>query len=425
MAKIKSGVKKCCSAVALCIAFLCTVILIVTGMCIALNYADTGVLTYKVAPVNYAVSIINHFKGDSVKDTVAEETSNSSNDNEVTVVDDNSLVSLVENVMPSIVAINCTVEIEGYGYSFFGGGQRYESTSSGSGIIIAQNSYEILIVTNNHVIEDATDVQVEFINEETCKASVKGADPSSDLAVISVSGNDITKEIMDDINIATLGNSDNLKVGDVAIAIGNSMGYGQSITRGVISALNRDISSEDCTMSLIQTDSAINPGNSGGALLNARGEVIGINCAKDVATEVESIGYAIPITDAIDIINDLINYEEVEEGEQAYFGIVAYTVSDQMTSYFNCSQGAYVKSVTKDSPADQAGIVAGDVITEFSGRKVKSMEELQDALKYRRAGDQTKITFERLENGKYVEHTVDVTFASKSEFEDKDKSSEE
>lgn len=424
MHSVGNSIKKIIGAIIILLLFLIIVCMMIFGVGVAINYVETGELTYEVAPVTTIMKLMDK---ESEKGNVVQSEQNGAQAGQVKPTEvnkdnlDNSLVQVVENVMPAIVSVECTVEVKSqddfYAY-FYGGGGTTTAISSGSGIIIAQNSQEILIVTNNHVVEGAKEVKIIFNDGKSYVAQIKGCDSTSDLAVLSVAGKDISDSTLDSIMIATLGNSDNLSVGDTSIAIGNSMGYGQSVTRGVISALDRSVTVEDSTMRLIQTDAAINPGNSGGALLNSRGEVIGINSVKYISDTTESIGYAIPISTAVPIINELINYEEISEDEQAYFGIVAYTVSDSMASYFNCSKGAYIKVVTENSPAEEAGLVAGDVITEFDGRSVSSMEEIESILKLKRGGDKCTVVFERLESGEYKEHEVSVIFGNKGDYDE-------
>lgn len=426
MIKSEKKGNKVVTVFALIIIFIIVSCAGIFGVNVSANYVKNGKLTYDVAPVSTVLDIIQRFsdkKSDNEKDAASQEngTENNSDEKSLNNNDDgeNTLVNLVDNVMPSIVAIDCTVEVQlsdVYSY-FYGKGGSTTSKSSGSGIIIAQNSQEILIATNNHVVEDAAEVTVTFNDKTQCKATVKGTDASSDLAVLSVLGKDISNDTVKNIRIATLGDSKEIKVGDTAIAIGNSMGYGQSVTKGVVSALDRTLASSDYSMELIQTDAAINPGNSGGALLNSRGEVIGINSIKYVSNTTESIGYAIPIADAVPIINELINYEEIDEDELAYMGIEYYTVSDTMASYFNCSKGAYIKSVEEDSPAEEAGLLAGDIIVGFDKRKISSVDDVEAIIKLKRGGANAEIVYERLEEGKYVEHTTTITFGNKGDYD--------
>lgn len=272
---------------------------------------------------------------------------------------------VVENVMPSIVAITNTADETVT--DFFGNERTQETGGKGSGIIIGQDDEHILIATNNHVVaaeEGSTNqkLSVTFADNTSAPAEVKGTEAGSDLAVISVKTSDIDENTLKNIKIATLGNSDDLKVGQMVIAIGNALGYGQSVTVGYVSALNREVASEDYTMKLIQTDAAINPGNSGGALINSKGEVVGINSAKYSDTSVEGMGFSIPVSTAIPIINDLMNRETIPEDEQAYLGIVGNDVTEDYNKIYNIPLGVYVASVSDGSPADKAGLQMGDVI---------------------------------------------------------------
>lgn len=321
---------------------------------------------------------------------------------------------VVENVMPSIVAIDTTSTVTTS--DWIGRQYQQESSGSGSGIIIGENNSEVLIVTNNHVIEgDNATVKVTFNDNTTADAVVKGADSSSDLAVISVDISTLSDDTKSNIKIATLGNSDNVKVGEMAIAIGNALGYGQSVTVGYISATEREVALEDSTMTLLQTDAAINPGNSGGALLNAAGEVIGINSVKYASEEVEGMGYSIPISDAIPIINDLMNREQLDESEQAYLGIKGQAVTSDAAEQYNMPEGVYIGEVTAGSPAEKAGLKAGQIIVGFKGRSITSMEELADILSYTKAGDTAEIVVNELNNGEYEEKTIEVELGSKAD----------
>ncbi|MEE0930763.1 MAG: trypsin-like peptidase domain-containing protein [Acutalibacteraceae bacterium] len=336
------------------------------------------------------------------------------------------VASVVENLMPSMVSINikATATAEnpysqyfnfGYGY---GGNDtyEYETEGSGSGIIISESNSELLIVTNNHVVDGATEINVTFVNDETCSASIKGTDPDYDLAVIAVKLSDIPEETKKEIAIATLGDSETLQLGQPAIAIGNALGYGQSVTVGYISALEREVQMTDNTMTLIQTDAAINPGNSGGALIDMNGNVIGINSAKYSDTDVEGMGYAIPISDAQPIIEDLINQTNISENQQAYLGITGTDVTESYTQAFGLPTGVYVSQVNENSPASNAGIQAGDIITKFDGRDVSTMEGLQSKIKSKKSGEKVEIILQRQQrNGGYKEVSVTVTLGSKSD----------
>lgn len=325
---------------------------------------------------------------------------------------------IVDAVMPSIVAITNVSQAEYQ--SFFGGRQTYESTSCGSGIIVSQDDNYLYIATNNHVVNGANSLTVTFNDNSTVSAEVKGTDPSTDLAVIRVALNSIEDDTMSNIKVATLGSSDDLKVGEASIAIGNALGYGQSVTTGCISALNREVSVSDSesntsyTAELIQTDAAINPGNSGGALLNAAGEVIGINSVKYSDTSVEGIGYAIPISTAMPIIEDLITKEKVDEADSAYLGIGGVDVTSDVAKTYNMPTGVYVAQVTEGSAAAQAGIQKGDIITGFDGREISSMEELSSRLQYYTAGTTVDVTIQRASDGQYVEQTISVTLGKKN-----------
>lgn len=325
---------------------------------------------------------------------------------------------IVEAVMPSIVSI--TNVSESQYQSFFGGTQTQQSTSCGSGIIVSQDADNLYIATNNHVVEGADSLTVAFSDNTTVSAEIKGTDPSTDLAVIRVALSSIDSDTLNTIKVATLGNSDDLKAGQAAIAIGNALGYGQSVTTGVISALNREVSVSDSssntnyTAELIQTSAAINPGNSGGALLNAAGEVIGINSVKYADTEVEGIGYAIPISTAMPIIEDLITKEKVDEADSAYLGIGGVDVTSDVAKTYNMPTGVYVAQVKENSAAEQAGIQKGDIITAFDGKDVSSMEDLSLKLQYYKAGTTVDVTIQRASNGQYEEQTLSVTLGKKN-----------
>lgn len=326
---------------------------------------------------------------------------------------------VVEQVMPSIVAITNISETEYRNY-WGGGTQTYESTSAGSGIIVSEDNDYLYIATNNHVVENTTSLTVAFSDGSTVSADIKGTDPSTDLAVIRVAKSSVESDTLGTIKVATLGDSDALSVGDACIAIGNALGYGQSVTGGYISALNRQVSVSDSstgtnyTAELIQTDAAINPGNSGGALLNAKGEVIGINSVKYSDTSVEGIGYAIPINTAAPIIQDLITKEKVDASESAYLGIAGVDVTSDVAKTYNMPTGVYVAQVVEGSAAEQAGIVSGDIITEFDGKTITSMEGLTGTLEYYKAGTTVDVTVMRNANGEYTEQTISVTLGKKN-----------
>lgn len=324
------------------------------------------------------------------------------------------IASIAEEVMPSVVSItNLSVQQV---QSFFGGIQEQESKSVGSGIIISQNDSELLIITNNHVVEGNETLTVSFVDEESVEAQVKGTDATKDLAVIAVQTKEIKDTTMDQIKVAALGNSDQLQVGESVIAIGNALGYGQSVTSGIVSATGRELDGID--EKLIQTDAAINPGNSGGALLNANGEVVGINTAKVATDTVEGMGYAIPISSVSDIIENLMNQEtktKVSEAEQGQLGIQGVDVTADSSEMYNMPTGVYVSEVIAGGGAKKAGITKGSVITGINGTSIDGMQALKEQLQYYRAGETVKITVATPEkNGEYAKRDVEVTLGKKS-----------
>lgn len=329
-----------------------------------------------------------------------------------TVVADVS--DVVDAVMPAVVSISNTYTEK---MSYFGQVMTSEAEASGSGIIVGKNDTELLIATNYHVIADADLLKVQFVENSEVEASVKGMDADMDLAVIAVSLDSIKESTLSQIAIATLGDSNDLKVGEPAIAIGNSLGYGQSVTTGVISALNRDMElSDGSTGTFIQTDAAINPGNSGGALLNIKGEVIGINSNKIGGSVIEGMGYAIPISAASPIIAELMLKEtknKVAEDERGFLGISGISVTSEVSSAYGMPEGVYIAQVYEGTAADAAGLVKGDIITEFDGEKVSSMDELQTILEYYAKGDTVEITVMSIGNGGYRSKTVSITLGNK------------
>ena len=328
---------------------------------------------------------------------------------------------IVEQAMPSVVAIHNTVAVQQQ--TWFGPSYTVEVPSSGSGIIVGQNGEELLIVTNNHVVEDSKELSVTFIDDAEVKAAIKGTDSESDLAVIAVALSDIPAETMGQIKVAALGDSDALKVGQGVIAIGNALGYGQSVTVGYVSALNREVQAEDSTTrTLLQTDAAINPGNSGGALLNMNGEVIGINAAKYSSTEVEGMGYAIPISQAQEIINELMNKKTrvaVDVANQGYLGIQGQNIDESAASMYGMPRGVYVYKIVEDSAASKSDLREKDIITKFDGQTVRSMADLQEMLTYYEGGTTVTLTVQSLENGTYVERSVEITLATRPTTPDK------
>lgn len=357
-------------------------------------------------------------------------TSNSSNKGSLDVSD------ITTSAMPSIVSItNKSVqEVQDYFSQFGFGGQgqtqTQETESQGSGIIIGKNDTELLMVTNNHVVEGADTLSVCFIDNQVYEANVKGTDAENDLAVIAVPLDSISDDTMSKIAVASIGDSDSLKVGEQVVAIGNALGYGQSVTTGIVSAINRTLSSDSSdtqdsnsssddssSATYIQTDAAINPGNSGGALLNMNGEVIGINSAKLASTEVEGMGYAIPISRVSDIIDNLMHQTtrtKVDSDKQGTIGIKGINVTSDVQEKYNLPKGIYVSEVTSGSAAEKAGITSGSVITKFDGKSVTDIESLQDLLQYYKAGETVELTLQVPDSDSYKEKTVSITLGSKS-----------
>ena len=325
-----------------------------------------------------------------------------------------NVASVVNEVMPSVVSITSTIQSSNY----YGFGTQ-ESEGAGSGFIVAKTKDNLMIATNNHVVSDATSLTVGFADDTTAKATVVGTDSSADLAVISVKIKDIKDSTASKIKVATLGSSDDLKVGEEVVAIGNALGYGQSVTTGVVSAKNREVSLTDGTMNLLQTDAAITPGNSGGVLINMDGQVVGINNAKLEDTSVEGMGYAIPITTAKTILTDLMNASSVSTKDAAFLGVVGRDINESYSSALGIPSGIYVSQVVSGSPAEKAGISAGDVITKFEGNNVSTMSGLKEKLALKKANTKVKITFKRAnQSGTYEEKTVTVTLGKKSDFSD-------
>jgi serine protease Do len=357
-------------------------------------------------------------EGGTTLQTAADKTTTSSSGE--TVITDVS--GVVKNVMPSVVAITSTQLVQS-GYSgslydyYFGNGnsdnnQYEEQTGAGSGIIIGQNDTELLVVTNNHVVEGADSLQVQFIDGETVDAAIKGTDSEKDLAVVAVKLSDIKKSTLEQIKVATLGDSDKLEVGEGTIAIGNALGYGQSVTTGVVSALNREVQYENRTMKLIQTNAAINPGNSGGALLNSKGEVIGINAAKYSSSSVEGMGFAIPVSSVKDVIENLMNKEtltKVDSDKKGYLNIYGRDVTSTLSETYSVPTGVYVIEVIEGGAADKAGIEKSNVITKINGESVSSMEDLQRKLEYYEKGTEVTLTIQYAKGNEYKEKEVKVT----------------
>ena len=353
-----------------------------------------------------------------------------------------TVAAVAQASMPSVVAIT-TVSVQEIP-SFFGYSSRqYKSASTGSGIIVGDNDDELLIATNNHVVDGATTLSVCFIGddvanaetetvnagdngdlnvEDAVSAKIKGTDADNDLAVVAVKKSDIPEDTLNQIKIAQIGSSDDLAVGQQVVAIGNALGYGQSVTSGWISALNRTISTDDGTNStgLIQTDAAINPGNSGGALLNMKGELIGINSAKYADSAVEGMGYAIPISKAKPILEELMNREtreKVDSSKKGYLGVSLANLTTEAIEMYNMPTGAFVRNVEDDSPAQEAGICKGDIIVKFDGQKVSDGDDLLDKLQYYKSGEKVEAVIARATNGEYEENTVELTLGTRPDNE--------
>ena len=357
-------------------------------------------------------------KDSDSKDEKSEDTSD-----ETTAKGSLDVSDIAAEGMKSVVSITTksVQDVQDYlGYYGFGGSQGYttqqEVEGSGSGIIVGKNDDNLLIATNYHVVEGADTVSVTCIDGETYEATVNGYDEDKDLAVVSVSLSDISDDTMDQIEVATIGSSDDLKVGEQVVAIGNALGYGQSVTTGIVSAKNRKLdengqADEDSDgTNLIQTDAAINPGNSGGALLNMKGEVVGINSANLASTEVEGMGYAIAISDISDVLENLMNETPRDKVDNhGVLGITGMTVSDEASQYYGVPEGVLVAEVTKDSAADKAGIKEKTIITEFDGKRVRSIDTLVDMLQYYKPGEDVDVTIEVIDGDGYKENTVTVT----------------
>lgn len=349
---------------------------------------------------------------DKAELNIASAVSSSSTDAAGTDTDSSASVSTIaEAAMPSLVAItNKSVQEM---QSMFGQTQAYESESSGSGIIIGKTDTELLMVTNNHVVSGAQDLSVGFVDESVAEAAVRGTDADHDIAVIAVKLSDLSEDTLSAIKVIEIGSSSNLEVGEQVVAIGNALGYGQSVTTGIVSALNREVTIDNTANTLIQTDAAINPGNSGGALLNMSGQLVGINSAKYSDTSVEGMGYAIPVDDVVDIIENLMNRqvrtEKAAEGERGFLGISGQDVTSEVSQAYDMPKGVYITSVETGSAAEQVGLQKGDIITKFDGTSVSALADLKEQLAYYKTGEQVKITYSTRENGQYAEKTATVT----------------
>ncbi|RGS82369.1 S1C family serine protease [Coprococcus sp. AF21-14LB] len=397
----------------------------VAVVCAGMVFGLVASVTFQAS--NYMVERVLG-KSERTTSTTKNTSSSSTNVNSTKLTQTKSTVTsdiseIVENAMPSVVSItNISVQQV---QSFFQGTQEYESQSSGSGIIIGKNDSELLVVSNNHVVSGSDTLTVTFINNTSVEAQIKGTDPDKDLAVVAVPLDKIDEDTMSQIAVATLGDSSELKVGEPVIAIGNALGYGQSVTNGIVSAKDRTLSSsnpegetEENSVKYIQTNAAINPGNSGGALLNMNGEVIGINTAKVADSAVEGMGYAIPVSDVSDIIEDLMNRTtrtKVNEGEQGQLGITGFDVAEENAAMYGMPKGVYISKVAGGSGAEKAGLTKGSIIVEFDGTAIDSMATLQERLQYYKAGETVSVTVRvPSATGEYTENTVDVTLGERT-----------
>ena len=394
----------------------------VTAAAVLFGVVAGGVMT----GVNLVGSRLVGLYGNTVTaETAAQESSESgpqtttaqTSESATAVSSSTNIENIVEQAMPSVVAINDTMTVEQR--NFFGMPQTYQATSSGSGIIVAQSETELLIATNNHVVSGATDLEVTFTDDTAVSAAIKGTDSASDLAIIAVQLSDIPTDTMNKIKVATMGDSDQLKVGQQVIAIGNALGYGQSVTVGYVSALNRQITDENGIQhTYIQTDAAINPGNSGGALLDLNGNVIGINAAKNASTEVEGMGFAIPSSTAKDILDNLMTKQTriaVGEDAQGYLGIRVTNIDAATSQAYGMPVGVYVYQIMPEGAAANSDLKEKDIITKFDGQSITTAQELTDMLTYYEKGSEVTLTVQTLTNGAYVEHDVTVTLGDKLE----------
>lgn len=376
---------------------LCICMAIVFGLVSSATFLATNFVFHKVSGTRTAAEVSSKKAGTTQVSTKSTSTVNS------------DIADIAENVMPSVVSIT-NLSVQQVQDFFFGSTTERETQSSGSGIVIGQNDTELLIVTNNHVVEGSKTLTVTFVDNESVEAQIKGTDADRDLAVVAVPLPEVKSSTMDAIKLAKLGDSNALRVGEPTIAIGNALGYGQSVTNGIVSALNREIQGFDSK--LIQTNAAINPGNSGGALLNYNGEVIGINTVKVNADAVEGMGYAIPISDVSDIINELMNKEtkvKVKDSERGILGISGVDVAKDASRIYNMPEGVYISEVMKDGGAEKAKLSKGSIITSIDGTKIDSMNTLKEQLAYYKAGETVELTIQTPDgSGEYKERKVQV-----------------
>ena len=371
------------------------------------------------------VASVNELTGQEQKEstspiqkTVAKDKDDTSSA-KTTASGEESVSKIAKDAMSSVVSITNTIKYQQNGFSLYGQGQTQEAAASGSGVIIGENDNELLIVTNKHVVEDSTSLSVQFVDGKSYDAKIKGTDSDADLAVIAVPLDSISAETRKSISTATFGDSDALSVGDQVVAIGNALGYGQSVTTGIISAKDRDIQTENGSETgLLQTDAAINPGNSGGALLNMQGELIGINVAKYSDTTVEGMGYSIPAKKVQEIVETLSKRdtrEKVKDDERGYIGIQGKTVDSSIAEAYNMPQGIYVYKILKGDGIDNSALQEKDIITKFDGQGVRSLEDLVSLISGYKAGEKVEVTVKRLSaKGQYEEKTVEVTLGKNS-----------
>ena len=396
----------------------CAAIAVIFGLVAGGTFTGTSYIGTKALGIESSAKAESNSSDSSKKSDSSNSNKSIQQTSTGSAADLSDVSAIAKEAMPSIVAITNTGKVS---YQTMWGIQQKDSESCGSGIIVKQDDEYLYIATNNHVVADADSLTVQFCDDKTVSCEVKGTDSADDLAVVKVALKSIDSDTLSAIKVATISeDADSLEVGQGVIAIGNALGYGQSVTNGIISALGRTVTVQDeqtgetiVNNNMIQTNAAINPGNSGGALLNAQGEVIGINSAKYSDTSVEGFGYAIPMSDAMPIIEQLITKEKVEQAQSAFLGIQGQDISSDIASAYNMPEGVYVYQVVEGSAAEKAGIRQGDIITAIDGKTVTSMSQLKENLAYYKAGDKGKVTFQRLSEG-YKEKTVEVTFDAQS-----------
>lgn len=381
------------------------------GLCFGLC-AGAGFYGIKLGTEHFAKEEVSELKAGTVDDVLTAPVNGQAEATHITYVHDD-VSDMVEEVMPAMVSI--VSNYTSTGYNIWGQAYSRQNASSGSGIIVEENDEELLIVSNNHVVNGAEELEITFIDGTTAQAVIKGVDADMDLAVVAVPLNSLSAETRNAITVATLGDSESLKLGEPVIAIGNALGIGQSVTDGIVSALNREITMEDGSQgTFIQTNAEINEGNSGGALLNIRGEVVGINSNKIAGSTVEGMGYAIPISSASPIIADLMK-DRVPEEETGYIGITMQEITNQVIQMYHMPQGVFVYDVEEGSPAQAAGIMKQDIIVKFDDRKISSANGLKSVLQYYKAGDTATITVMRQVDGEYVSYELEITLGERPE----------